>query len=180
MIRSTFLAVAAGLMAFATPAQAAVRYTVDITFWTIIDYDTEEAGDALFRLTYTAPDFVTSGYGGRPDTCESVALAECAAMMIGITPSINVTIGGQTTYYAAVFAESSYSFGNLFFALGSLSQPGLHEGVGFGMGSGTMLVEVLDDPVASVPEPATWASMIAGLFAIGSAMRRRVRRRIAA
>lgn len=131
------------------------------------------SGTASFQLdSNPTPDFastfigsdqfgfnnVAGIYGGTPGTASTISFGNGIFSSLSITaPNLGFTQFSSPTLFtgtptAPVFSTGSYTLINPFFGNGTLTISGIS---------------------AAVPEPGTWAMMIAGFGAISFAMRRR-------
>lgn len=169
-MRNILLAVTAlTACAVAAPAAALVQY--DFTAYSSFPIEGEQFSGSF---SYTAPDFIV------PDTTVDVAdLTSCEAFS-NLGP---VTCREQGFISGLVDDMVTVSFGVnavggtygifYYFVDTAFGTPGTYESTLFGTDQQGQLV-VTD--LGVVPEPASWAMMIAGFGLVGGAMRRRVAR----
>ena len=156
-------------------AEAAVRYT--------FVGSAEEEGAISF--TYLAPDFISAWERITPDTCSVANPAfACETMEFQPTPTSFPASQGDFLSFGHVNIDGSGGGGGFYFF-----QPGAFGAVGFysnadwpindfdhpdccagNAGPATLKVEFVG---SAVPEPATWAMMIAGFGLAGAGLRRR-------
>lgn len=171
-----YLSVAAALgfgLFLANPASAAVRYT--FTAFSGPEKNGEQINGGGFSLT------VASFLTGDP-TYKADALTNCS-----VSTTMQPTGGScyDQDFYSnpvrdylgfgtdTTLNPLSWTYYN--FVSGAFSAVGIYESVATpGYGTGQMKVELVADvDTPAVPEPAAWAMMVAGLAAVGGAMRRR-------
>lgn len=186
-------AIAAATLA-APAAHAAVLYSLTGSFQSDIDDDpdVEELATFTWAFEFSAADFLTTPQSVAPSSCSIVGgggYYNCGATQF-IDP-FGETLGGDIddafVGFNVVNADNSGSgTANYFFAGGAFSAYGVYSNAGQpdpsgptgdggfvgNAGPATLTVSPL-----AVPEPATWATMIAGFGLTGGAMRRRSQRR---
>lgn len=107
-------------------------------------------------------------YGGGLDSWKSYSFSNETTTGFDFTGTIHVTDRERVQMFAGLYLDCAYSscgFGNT--ARVGLDVPG---GVSFTSDSGVFLSGA--SPVAPIPEPGTWALMVAGLAAVGRTVRR--------
>jgi PEP-CTERM motif len=169
MKKILFIATAALVAISAGSANAAVRYDFEAfsSFPLGIPNDVVSGG-----FSVTLADFVIS-----PTTVQASSLSSCFAFgsASGVLPCGNqilATQAGFDDYILFGFAQPqgpaqvAYYFGE-----GALSSVGIYLTTAFGPDQAGRLTVTLVG--GAVPEPASWAMMIAGFGLVGAAMRRR-------
>lgn len=170
MNKDILFATVAALAFSVVPANAAVRYD----FEAFSSFPLGTPSDIVTgRFSLTLADFVTSS--------KTVALADltsCSAMgsVSGALPCDKqiLTVGGGFDDYVLFGLVQPDGPANVayYFAPGALSAAGIYDSTLFGKDqAGRLTVTVLG---GAVPEPASWAMMIAGFGLVGASMRRRV------
>jgi len=155
MLKKIMLSSAAASALAATPANAAISFA--------LDYPSSTSRD----LTFTIPDnFTTFGvtpnqfsltayvtYGNGVSQFETMRFIAGGAFTFQITSNLNYTYAGPVLFSgpttAPVFVDGTYNLDRSY--TGSIS---------------TLVIN-------SVPEPTSWALMIAGVGVLGGAIRRR-------
>lgn len=168
MIKGLLMAVLLG--AAAQPAAAAVQY--DFTAYSSFDLGTGATYNGDF--TYVAPTYIV------PDVAvPASALTSCAVFGSDNVPAscanqgfLNGATYNQPTTVIVSFGFTSPSLNAgifYYFDAVAFSAPGTYQTVLFGTAQAGQLV-VTD---LAVPEPASWALMIAGFGLVGGALRQR-------
>jgi hypothetical protein len=135
--------------------------------------------DGQYSVYFASPDVATFTF----DTAiNAFAVSVSGLGDVGSTSLVITYASGVQTLFEGL--DTDGAFGTLFAglvtdeAITAISFTGLADGDGiffdyaiFGTGA---------NPTPAVPEPASWATMIAGFGLVGTAMRRRVRRRVQA
>lgn len=158
MIKKIMLGCATALIAISatTAADAAVKY----------DFTASSAySGTVGSFSYVAPSFL-SGY----NSIDSTNLLSC-------TRADGVACSGaqEINNYAGIYTQVAFNVGNnnqnyYYFDTSALNSFGTFNTVLFGASqAGTLTVSNF---AAAVPEPATWAMMLAGVGMMGFAMRR--------
>ena len=125
------------------------------------------------QFTYVSPDFVTSARTvPAADLVSCAALKPCTSLKFYTRPGYNPFVDELEVEFinSDIPAQGMY----LQFDIGAFKADGSYTELVFG---GTLVVSGRPDP--SVPEPATWASMIMGLGFTGGMMRRSRRLKVA-
>lgn len=188
-MRNFPIACLAGAAALLAPAAASAATTYDFagSFNADTDNDgTDETYNWLF--SFTVPAFLTSLTQVTPSSCSiSGSFYTCAATQTvdpygetfpstGGVPFLGFNVdnidgsGGRSSFY--------------FFAANAFSQAGTYTAEnppsGSGFGNAGPAILTLRDQAGAVPEPATWAMMIAGFGMIGASVRQRRRHAVLA
>lgn len=172
-MKKTLIAAATLLGAFAAtaPASAAVMYS----FTALSSFDFGPGfGSVRGSWTYIAPGFITAlttlTVADLSGACEAFSTAgptSCATQYFYPSPAFDIPntaiIGFGTTIGATPFYQFQDS---------SFTTFGVHNTIRFGTTQQAIL-EVTDLGGNALPEPATWALMIAGFGLVGLAVRRR-------
>jgi hypothetical protein len=157
-------AIAALSLGVAGSAQAAVRYSFNANFNGI-------AGGPIGFFTFVRPTLIAPN--------DTLIVAPGALDICSVDSPIGATCGNQRLRSMVSFMNGDIfdivNFGtasefseDILFAAGSLSAFGDYEASNI---PNFLTVEFVDTP--TVPEPASWALMIAGFGAVGLGMRRR-------
>lgn len=174
LLKPTILFAAGGL---ASAANAAV--TIDTTSYapgtgtnpTLITLGAAATPQYSFAKNESTTDFVLSGLGGAQVTTTGQAVAGF--------PTSNAIFGTSViTGNVASNAKNGAPLADQYFGLKFDAGSTAYTGYAKVDGSGLTLSEIQYQPaavVAAVPEPETWALMIAGFGGVGLAMRRRRR-----
>lgn len=171
-----YLAIAASVgfgLFLANPASAAVRYT--FTAFSGPEKNGEEINGGGFSLTI--PNYLTSNPTYQPDALTNCWVSTTMQPTGGTCYSQDFYRNDARDYIAfgtnTVLNPKSWTYYN--FASGAFGAPGTYATVpSQGYGTGQMVVELVADiDTPPVPEPKTWAMMLAGLSIVGGAMRRR-------
>ena len=183
MKKFAFAAAALGAMLVAGAAQASVTYN-------FAAYTSLEGGVSGF-FVYTAPTFITSFLTVPASSLSACYITSTEIINVGcdyqgFSNSINIVPFDPTFYSVVNFGYIDRLSGNpggidYYFASNALSAEGSYDSLYFGPGQFAHL-DVIDNgtvPVfpPAVPEPASWAMMIAGFGIVGGAMRKTNRRR---
>ncbi len=165
-------------LAISTPAQAVVLgidagwsdFFFDLPGTPIEDFKTGDldftftlAGDGVLRLT----DAFLVGDMFRL-TINGVLQAPSS------TPGTGANVGGD---FDAAYASGYYSVADYALPAGSYTVTGEVFAAPFG-GAGTGALRVDSVSAGAVPEPETWAMMLAGMFFTGARLRRRLRTKV--
>jgi hypothetical protein len=165
-------AIIAGILAAAssTSAKAAIFYDYVQSF-RIIDVEGQIDEQYLIQWQYTAPDFIrlvpdAPSISFIPDTCSAsingVAIRCVEVEMFSTTSRFGRFI--DNVFVAGTSAD---------FEFGAIGRPGVWSG-----NVGATLT--ITDLSAAIPEPASWAMMIAGFGLVGMAARRHRRSAVTA
>ena len=167
------LAALAGSLCLAQPAAASILY--DFSFTDI------SGGYADFALHYVEPTYITvTGMG--PVAAQSTSVGydvlNFGASKQGMFAFSNT--GGVITDSGATFTSTTFIFLPGSLAVAYLTSPGVYGGTILGNAShgsfgGDAQLTITDTSISSggVPEPATWALMLAGFGLVGFTLRRR-------
>ena len=174
-MKKILLCVSAAYLAI-FPAQAAVRYD----FRALSSFPAGPNDDQITGgFSYTAPSFITT----------TVNVAAANLSNCSVTGSVSGAIPcGATSFqtspgaifdlvaFGVAFPASPLSSVNYLFAPGAFAAAGTYQTIQFGANqAGTLTVTNLG--VSAVPEPASWAMLIAGFGLVGGALRSRNGRR---
>lgn len=171
-----------GLALTSSPIMATVTYD----FSTLEPYEISylpEKPAVTASFSYTRDDFLNLG---SPDYffLSPSDYGSCTTTLNGIPAACNYLIF-QRSYLTSpfltfnqvqftTFTSDIFLGTNAYFEDGAFSNPGTYFSLGGIDGAKAKLV-VSSSNTAAVPEPATWAMMLAGFAAVGFAMRRRTR-----
>lgn len=168
MKSATMLLSAAALAAFASPTSAAI-VTKDFVFTAHFEAASGAPVDTVTgRVTVSFDDSVTSFASTSGFTLDglNVPVSNMPAFSYNAATG-NLIIGTQTSPYAAGIRRTHNDFGFFYnVATDSIRSLSLSNS------SGAIFLS-RDVTVAAVPEPGTWAMMIAGFGLAGSLLRRR-------
>ena len=164
---------AMAMMLAAGPAAAAVTYTFEAT---------SSFGGAFGKFAYTAPTFITTGIVVPLANLDSCSVTSPATGFVCADQTFATVPGGifDQIAFGARPIGGVVNFTNYNFAPGAFAAFGSYSTISFGTNQAGRLTVSRAGPggPGPVPEPATWAMMIAGFGTIGVAMRRRQRVRV--
>ena len=190
-MKRVLLAAAAAMMT-ATAAQADVIYDVSGSFEA--DADGDSINEVyLYQFSYTAPTFITALTETAPTSCSiSGSFYQCAATSTFDPGSTTFGPPVPADFFAFKYDNVNQSGGGssfYFFQPGAFAATGVYSNAGqpnpsgplfdpngdeYAVGNaGPATLTVRQSLAGAVPEPATWAMMIAGFGVIGAGMRRR-------
>ena len=164
-----------------TAADAAVTYTFAGSYTTDRNSNNDPIASQIATFTFTVPTFL-SGYNDvTPSSCQT----NDPRFVCGLTQRLEAyptgfgsAVGGDYIGLNLANADGSGSgTGFYFFQKGALSAAGTYSNAGYpnpdggygNAGAATLLVSGF----GAVPEPSTWAMLIAGFGMIGFAIRKR-------
>jgi hypothetical protein len=172
-MKKTLIAAVALLGAFAAaaPASAAVKYS----FTALSSFDFGPGGGSVRgSWTYIAPGFIigpaTLTVADLSGTCVAFSTAgptSCSNQSFYPSPAFDIPDTVIIAFGTTIGATPFYQFAD-----GAFTTFGVHNTTRFGTAQQAIL-EVTDLGGNAVPEPATWALMIAGFGLVGLAVRRR-------
>jgi hypothetical protein len=153
------------------PSAAAVRYE----FTALSSFEVGTPPQSYTgSFTFTADGFITTFTAVPAASLDaSVLIGSISGMLPGYDQRFEP---GAFDLDLIGFGFAPGSFLNYGFTLGAFSTPGTHETVIFGTGqAGRLVVTDLSGGggPGGVPEPATWAMLIAGFGLVGATLRRR-------
>lgn len=156
-------------IALAAPASALVRYEFTALSSFPINGEAYSGG-----FTYTSPDFITSFRTVQPADLVNATLigSVSGALPIEASEFLPNFFGGDAVGFGFQPGGVIYYY----FPLGAFIQPGTYKTIVFGDDqAGRLVVTDLGGGNGGgvVPEPASWAMLIAGFGLVGGAIRRR-------
>jgi PEP-CTERM motif len=162
------IAAAALFAACASPAAAAVKYDFVAT---------SSYGGASGSFSFTTADYINSASSS--GTYIAIAdLTSCSVTFGGGTCGTQLLLNNASQFTAQ--PADAISFGTAlgrgaayYFADGALTREGSYSSLLFGSAQAATLRVSLVPTGGAVPEPATWAMMLVGFGAMGTAIRRR-------
>jgi PEP-CTERM motif len=162
-------------LALAAPAHAAIRYdfTAFSTFsqaWFVFGAPPETISGSF---TLTTPTYISSNRTVMPGALTSFsATGSLTGPLTAGRQRFNVDAFNDSIIFGFVGGPDSFeAAAAYYFAAGALSAPGTYDTVLFGQDqAGRLVVTNLGGP--GVPEPASWAMLIAGFGLMGAVQRR--------
>jgi hypothetical protein len=154
MKKLTGFAVAATLAALGVPASATVTYTF---------YD----GNSEAGFSWTSSSFISG-----PTLVPADELNSCSTgILSGPCELVSFNPGFDERDALTLFINSVGTVH--YFALGAFSAPGFYQSVRFDTNRSLTVSVPRDNPPPAVPEPSTWALLIAGFGLVGAFQRRK-------
>jgi PEP-CTERM motif len=152
-------------IAMAGSASAAITYKFDAS---------SSFGSAFGSFELTTPTFLTGINILSPASLTSCSVTFSVGDPVCGNQRFDTTFYDVSPFYETIgFGTSDTSETYYYFDQGSFGTVGTHSSQIFGSNQFATLT-VTDSNIGAVPEPASWALMIAGFGLVGSAMRRRV------
>jgi PEP-CTERM motif len=159
----------AGLAAMALGMAGAAQAAITYKFTATSAFDPNVYGS--FELT--TANFLTGVNAFAPASLTSCTVAFSPGSQDCGTQKFDTTFYGIAPFYETVaFGTADGSESYYYFKQGSFGTVGTHSSQIFGAAQFATLT-VSDSMAGAVPEPATWAMMIAGFGLVGAGMRRR-------
>jgi hypothetical protein len=156
------------LVASGSSAEAMVRYEFTALSSRTVEF-LQGPETVTGSFTLVVPDFIVPTQTFQPE-----ALVSCTATgsVSGPLPCIAQTFSTQPPFETVTFGVY-FDFVNYFFNTNTFGETGSFDSVVLTDQRATLVITDLRGSVGPIPEPATWALLIAGFGLVGGALRRR-------